>query len=495
MLFNSIKYLVFFPIVSITYFAIPFKYRWAWLLLSSYYFYMNWNPKYAVLLFTSTIITYFSGILIEKANNIQHTGNKVRIKKFWVSISIVSNLGILFFFKYFNFLNDNMSYLMDKLGLVWSVPNFNILLPVGISFYTFQVLSYTIDIYRGVTKAEKHFGRYALFVSFFPQLLAGPIEKSRNLLPQFRIEHKFDYDRVKNGLLLMLWGYLKKIVVADRLAILVNSVYGNPFEYEGFILIIATLFFSFQLYFDFSAYSDIAIGSAQVMGYRLNKNFDKPFFSKSTVEFYKKWHISLSIWLNDYLFIPLSRGKCTKFKIYKNIMVVWITSGIWHGANWNFIIWGILNGLYNVLGKEFKQVRDKIIKISKLNTDTFKYNLYRIVITFLLISFSRIFFRAHTFEQAIYIIKNLFVYNPNVFFDGSLFDLMLGKKEFYMALFCVFMLLLIEYVSSKRNLLEELRCKSIVVRWSVYYILIFIIIIFGVYGPGYNPTQFIYFKF
>ncbi len=300
MLFNSEQFLIFFPIVTILFFLCPQRLKWLWLLLVSYYFYMSWNPSYAILILISTIITYFSGIFIGRINESSYSYKlKEKWKRIFVAISFISNLSILFFFKYFDFIDDSIRDLAGLTGFEWHKSKFNILLPVGISFYTFQALSYTMDIYRDKLKPEKHFGIYALFVSFFPQLVAGPIERSNNLLPQFREIKKFDYERIKSGLLLMLWGFFQKVVIADRLAVLVDTVYNNPSDYEGVQFILATIFFSFQILCDLSGYSDIAIGAAKVLGYDLMKNFDRPYFSKSLREFWRRWHISLSTWFRD----------------------------------------------------------------------------------------------------------------------------------------------------------------------------------------------------
>ncbi len=351
--FNSISFLIFFPFVTLCYFLIPHKIRWIWLLISSYYFYASWNPKFAILMAVTTIITYLSGIIIEKANEIYDKEKSILLKKFVVFLSLTACLGILFTFKYFNFFSINLIRVFSWLDITINIPQFDLLLPIGISFYTFKSLSYTMDIYRNDIKAERNLGKYALFVSFFPQLLAGPIEKSKDFLCQFSEKQAFDYERVKNGLLLMLWGFFQKLVVADRLAILVNTVYDNPSAYKGFEIIVATIFFSFQIYCDFSSYSDIARGAAQVLGFRSTNNFKQPYFSKSIKEFWRRWHITLSSWFKDYLYFPLGGNKCGKLRNYFNIMVVFLVSGLWHGAGLNYIIWGGLHGIFHVAGDFF----------------------------------------------------------------------------------------------------------------------------------------------
>jgi len=342
MLFNSIDFLIFFPIVTIAYFLIPHRFRYLWLLFASYYFYMCWNPKYALLMATSTVITWASGILIDRANNKKNKTEqeKTKEKKLWVALSFISNLAILFFFKYFDFALANVNAVLAQFNFELIQPAFDVVLPVGISFYTFQALSYTVDIYRKEIYAEKNILKYALFVSFFPQLVAGPIERSKNLLVQFNKEHHFDYKRVKNGLLLMLWGFFMKLVIADRVAMVVDQVYNNYTQYAGFEIAIATVFFAIQIYCDFGSYSNIAIGAAQVMGFTLMENFRQPYFSKSVAEFWRRWHISLSSWFRDYLYIPLGGNRKGKVRKYINLMIVFLTSGLWHGASWHFVVWG-----------------------------------------------------------------------------------------------------------------------------------------------------------
>lgn len=351
-----------------------------------------------------------------------------------------------------------------------------------------------MDVYRGDVKAQKSLGKYALFVSFFPQLVAGPIERSTHLLAQLDKEYKFDYDRVKNGLLLMLWGLFKKIVIADRLAVLVNTVYNTPRDYEGFILIIASIFFAFQIYCDFSSYSDIAIGAANVMGYDLMKNFNRPYFSKSIAEFWRRWHISLGTWFRDYLYFPLGGSKVSKLKRYRNIMIVFLVSGLWHGASWNFIIWGALHGIYQLIGIELKPIRDKIVKVFKIDRNTVSHKLYSIITTFILVDFAWIFFRANNFKDARYIVRKLFVFNPWVLFDGTLYKLGLDPKEYNMAIWSLFILISIHILQRKVKIREKLYLQNILLRYGVYIFTILFIFTFGFYGEE-VVQEFIYFQF
>ncbi|MCB2296266.1 MBOAT family O-acyltransferase [Clostridium tagluense] len=495
MLFNSIGFLIFFPLVTILYFLIPHKFRWVWLLITSYYFYMCWNPKYAILLGISTIITYISGLLIGKVNIIKNVHRATRLKKIIVFASFASNLGILFTFKYLNFFLSSLNTVLLKFHILLTIPTFDFLLPAGISFYTFQALSYTMDVYRGDIKPVKNLGKYALFVSFFPQLVAGPIEKSKDLLYQFNEKHYFDYDRVKNGLLLMLWGFVQKVLIADRLALLVNTVYDNPKNYKGFEIIIATVFFAFQIYCDFSSYSDIARGSAEVMGFRLSKNFESPYFSKSIKEFWRRWHITLSGWFKDYLYFPLGGNRCSKLRNYFNIMVVFIASGLWHGAAINFVIWGGLHGIYQVLGDLFKPVKEKLISIFKIKTDVLAYKVFQALTTFILVDFAWIFFRSGSFTYAKITIKNMMTFNPWVFTDGSIFKLGLDEKDFLISVIGIFIVLAINAIQSCKNLRLELAKQNLIFKWSLYLVTIISILVFGMYGPTFDVQKFIYFQF
>ena len=450
---------------------------------------MNWSPKFAVLILISTVITYLSGIFIEKARK-ENSGHK----KIFVAISFISNLAILIGFKYFYFLDENLGILFNTIGIDWKLSTWNVMLPVGISFYTFQALSYTMDVYRGEITATRHFGKYALFVSFFPQLVAGPIEKSVNLLPQFDRVHKFDYDRIKDGLVMMMWGFFKKLVIADRLAILVNTVFSDPSKYTGFELVIATVFFSFQILCDFSAYTDIAIGAAKVLGYDLMKNFDRPYFSKSIPEFWRRWHISLGAWFRDYLYFPLGGSKVSQWKKYRNIMIVFLVSGIWHGASWNFLIWGFLHGLYQVIDLFLSPFIYKLYAKYDISTKSFNYKLYKIVLTFTLVSFAWIFFRADNLSDAFYIIKKLSIFDTQVFCGDGIYNLGLQKREFNIAIISILVLLGVDLLERKVNLLNALKKQNIFLRWSVYVFFIIYILFYGVYGGDGNAT-FIYFQF
>jgi D-alanyl-lipoteichoic acid acyltransferase DltB (MBOAT superfamily) len=397
MLFNSWQFLIFFPLVVVAYFLLPYRFRWMLLLGASYYFYMCWKPEYALLLVLSTVIDYYTGIQMGKAAS-------RRQRKFYLGVSLSSNLGILFLFKYFNFLNASARAVFDQFNIFYNVPMFELLLPVGISFYTFQTLSYSIDVYRGRIAPEKHLGMFALYVTFFPQLVAGPIERSTNLLPQFYRQHNVDRHRIIDGLKLMLWGFFKKIVIADRLAAYVNQAYNHPAGASGVDLLVATYFFAFQIYCDFSGYSDIAIGAARVMGFELMENFRRPYLAKSIAEFWQRWHISLSTWFKDYLYVPLGGNRVAKWRWCCNLFVVFLVSGLWHGANWTFVIWGALHGFYLVFSILTSNLRGKLLQALRLDRLKGLVQVSRILLTFHLVLFSWIFFRANNLAEAFLII-------------------------------------------------------------------------------------------
>ncbi|MBN1598307.1 MAG: MBOAT family protein [Bacteroidales bacterium] len=481
MLFNSLEFIIFFPIVVALYFAISPKYRWILLLLASYYFYMCWNYKYIILIALSTIIDYIAGILIYRSE-------KKKLRTLFLLASLGTNLGLLFFFKYFNFFGESINFVIDQFNIFKSyhVPYYNYLLPVGISFYTFQTLSYTIDIYKRERSPEYHFGKFALFVSFFPQLVAGPIERSVNLLPQFHKDFKFDYERVKSGILLMCWGFFKKVVIADRLAEYVNEVYNHAPDYHGLPLILATLFFAFQIYCDFSGYSDIAIGSAKIMGYDLMTNFRRPYLAVSIQDFWRRWHISLSTWFRDYVYIPLGGNRVAKWRWHFNLMATFVISGLWHGANWTFIIWGALHGIYQSSAVLSKKLRGKINDTVGLTSSPVTHYILQIVFTFILVIFGWIFFRANSLGDAILVIKNFFV------FDGvGEINLFRVPADFSIALVSIGLLLFIEVFEEHIQLYEKLQQIARPVKWVVLVVLILCVFTLGMW----EEQDFLYFQF
>lgn len=498
MLFNSYQFLIFFPIVTLIYFLIPHKIRYIWLLICSYYFYMCWNAKYALILFFSTAATYLSGVIIDKINNkIQGDNKKVKLKKTTVATCFIINLSILFMFKYFDFAVSNINKILGVLHIQLLNPSFDVVLPVGISFYIFQALSYIVDVYREDVKVEKNFLRYALFVSFFPQLVAGPIERSKNLLGQLYEKHAFDFNRAKDGFLLMFWGLFQKIVVADRVAIVVDTIFNKFPQYSGMYVIIGAVLFAFQIYCDFSGYSMIAIGAAKIMGFNLMENFNSPYMSMSVAEFWRRWHISLSTWFKDYLYIPLGGNRKGRLRKYINIMIVFLVSGLWHGASWHYVIWGALNGIFQVIGDLTKNTRNWIIEKLHMSREKASHKIMQIGITFILVDFSWVFFRAKGLKNAVKMLKSIFTeFNPWVLFDESLFKLGLARKEFHFMLLAISILIFVDVVKWKgKSVRNWVYNQELWFRWAFYYASIFTILIFGIWGPTYSESAFIYFQF
>jgi len=498
MLFNSIDFIIFFPIVVLLYFVIPKKMRYLWLLAASYYFYMGWNAKYALLLAFSTLITYLSGLLLDYINRKELVEAKsVFYKKIVVASSVLINLGVLCFFKYVNFATHLLVNAFSQMGIILDVPAFDVVLPVGISFFTFQALSYTIDVYRGEIYAEHNVFRYALYVSFFPQLVAGPIERSKNLIRQLATYTKFNFEKARDGLYLMLWGYFLKMVLADRIAVVVDTVYNNYEQYPGWFLIVATVLFAFQIYCDFAGYSTIAIGAAEILGINLIENFDAPYTATSVAGFWRRWHISLTSWFRDYLYIPLGGNRKGTVRKYLNRLIVFLASGLWHGAGLHFVAWGGINGLYQIIGEILRPIRTRIIKILHLTPESIGYKLYQALLTFMLVDVSWIYFRASSMKDANAILHSIIhAENPWILFDGSLYKLGLNDKNFRLMVICIIVLIFVDVLKRFgiciRKIIAE---QDYIIRWLVVTFAVFFILTYGMWGPGYNESNFIYFQF
>lgn len=474
MLFNSIAFAIFLPVVFAIYWLVPHKFRMALLLITSYYFYMSWNPKYVVLILMTTIISFFSAKLIARQQNII-------IKKIILIFTCVICLGVLLFFKYFNFISESVVTLLNAISLPVSPITLNVLLPVGISFYTFQTLSYVIDVYRG-GEPENNLGVYATFISFFPQLVAGPIERTENLLPQIKSEKSFDYDTASYGLKLMAWGFFKKLAIADVTAKYVDAAYNSLHACTGFDLLIAIFFFTIQIYCDFSGYSDIAIGTAKLLGINLMTNFKSPYLSKSIKEFWSRWHISLSTWFRDYVYIPLGGNRCSKIKRDRNLIITFLISGLWHGANWTFVIWGGIHGIAQVLENRFVCANKNFSKT---------VNIIKWLTVFAFCNLAWVFFRAQTLNDAIYVIETIIMdlKTPSLFLYNTLG---LEKINLVFILFSILVLFIYDYLSLSRDVIKWISSKGIVLRWIIYLMLIWSILF---YMPPSGTSEFVYFQF
>ena len=483
--FNSIGYLVFLAGNVLVFYLLPHRARAYQLLLGSYFFYMCWNPAYALLMLLSTVVTYGCGLLV---------GGKVWNKrKLWLTLSFLLNLGILFFFKYFNFLSDLIGQGLSLLGLAWQPPLLNVLLPVGISFYTFQALGYTVDVYRGDILPERNFAYYALFVSFFPQLVAGPIERSGNMLRQIKEEHPFRPENLRDGALPVLWGLFKKVVLADNLAVMVNAVYNAPGAHSGGAFVLATVAFAIQIYCDFSAYTDIARGSAKMLGFELMENFRCPYFATSIQDFWRRWHISLSSWFRDYLYVPLGGNRKGKARQLLNLMIVFFVSGLWHGAALTFVVWGLLNGLYQVISILLRPVKQKLLTLLHIGEENPALHLFRILFTFFLTCVAWVLFRANSLTDAAAIFQSLLAL-PQTGFTADLLLMNITVPALWMLGICTAVLLTADYFITERGLMQKIN-RSVAVRYAVYFVILAAILIFGSWGDGFAPQDFVYFQF
>jgi D-alanyl-lipoteichoic acid acyltransferase DltB (MBOAT superfamily) len=468
MIFNSVHFIFFFIATTILYYALPHRFRWAFLLAISCYFYMVFRPIYILILAGTIVVDYVAGLFLESTTN-------PRRKKIFLVASIIANVGVLAVFKYYNFINDNLTELLGVFHLKNEIPMLRILLPIGLSFHTFQAMSYTIEVYRGKQQAEKHFGMYALYVMFYPQLVAGPIERPQNILHQLKEKVVFNYDHIVSGLKLILWGLFVKVVIADRLSIYVDIVYNSPEHHSAISSLVATLFFTFQIYCDFSGYSSIAIGCAKVLGIDLMINFRRPYMSTSIREFWSRWHISLSTWFRDYLYIPLGGNRVSVYRNMFNLFFVFLVSGLWHGANWTFIIWGALHGLYLMM----EIVIDRLVPSIKLPRSI------RWILNFVLVAIAWVFFRASNFQTAKQILKNIYTFKPGPLYIGN-------ASYLVYSFFAILFLFAAEYNAEKlNNRYAWLYSERKVLRWSAYLLLILTLLSIGVFNGG----QFIYFQF
>jgi len=490
MFFNSIDFALFFPVVFILYWLVAkkLKIRNLLILVASYVFYGWWDERFLILIVISSAVDYFIGLKLGRTNN------KV-VRKWLLGASLFVNLGFLFYFKYANFFIESFVNSFRLFGSEIEISTLHIILPVGISFYTFQTLSYTIDVYRGKIKPTKDILAFFSFVAFFPQLVAGPIERASHLLPQFHKTYTFNYNQIKSGLLLMAFGLFKKMVIADRAALYVNEVYSDVDSFGSVTYIYGTILFAFQIYCDFSGYSDIAIGVSRTMGFDLMKNFNLPYFATSLTDFWRRWHISLSTWFRDYVYIPLGGSRKGKLRTYINLFAVFVISGLWHGAAWTFVIWGAIHGFVLMVEKGIQEFKIPVLPRGIISGHNFAVRWFFQLVIFAIVCLAWIFFRANSLTDAWTVLSGIFTkFNWRDLLNQETYLVGFKAYEFRVVVISILVLIGVEIYHRKYNLVRTVQNLNIVLRWIFYLIIVFAIILFGMYGE--NTTQeFIYFQF
>ena len=487
MLFNSLQFALFFVVVTTLYFVLPHRARWPLLLGASCYFYMALIPIYIVILGGTIVVDYAAGILIERSTGTARRG--------WLILSLLANVGILAVFKYYNFLSANVNLALSAFGHANLLHSLDLILPVGLSFHTFQAMSYTIEVYRGRQKAERNPGIYALYVMFYPQLVAGPIERPQNLLHQFRERHVFDEERVVLGLRRMFWGLFKKLVIADRLALLVNPVFNAPGKHSSLVLLLALYAFAFQIYADFSGYTDIAIGAAEVMGFRLRENFQRPYAARTISEFWSRWHISLSTWFRDYVYIPLGGNRVTRIHWYRNLVIVFLVSGLWHGANWTFIVWGGLHAAFMIFGVMSREWRARLAEFTGVTRHPRIHNALAWACTFNLVTLAWVFFRANNVGEAVKLLRRALLGLPASLWHPTLSvelaQMGIGRTDLLMTILFVLTMEVLQYYRERTGMPSLLSRQPVYIRWAVYPTALLLIAVFG----QNDAVPFIYFQF
>ena len=479
----SAEFFVFLPIVVAINFIVPRKFKYIWLFITSLFFYASIDVKSAVVLVISIAMAYGFGLLLEK--------NKQN--KAILSVAIAIHIAVLVACKYLNFIEKTF---LSLTGRTEEAVNLNLLATLGISFYMLKIIGYLIDVYRGDLVAEKNPLKVGLYVSFFPQITQGPIERAKNMLPQFNFPLTVDYDMLRDGLLEIIWGYFLKLVVADRLAIYVNNVYADPMGAVGFTTLVATVFYTFEIYTDFAGYTHIAIGISRILGIDVMENFKCPYLASSIAGFWRRWHISLSTWLRDYLYIPLGGNRKGTVRKYLNIMIVFLVSGLWHGAGWTFVVWGLLHGLFQVIGYILKPVRDWCVNVFKVERNAFSHRVLKVLVTFLLVNFAWVFFRASSLSEAFLIIKNSLVFTPWMLADGSLYKHGLDSADFFVAIVGLIIVVVTDLVNYNGFVIRERILKQgIWIRYIIVIAAIISILVLGIWGPGYDSAAFIYQQF
>ena len=483
----SFSFLIFLPIVVFLYAVLPQRVRYLWLLAVSIFFYLSAGPVYGIFLLLSIVLTYTAARWME---------HRPGSKKMILVLCLILNLGVLGVLKYAAFFCSSAVGILSLFHVKVSDPSIQLLLPVGISFYMFQALGYVIDVYRGEIAAEKNILRYALFVSFFPNVLSGPIERAGHMLPQFNNPPKFSYDNMRLGLLRMLWGYFLKMVLADRIAIIVNQVYASPGNYPGTVLLITAILYTFQIYCDFGGYTSIAIGAAKICGFELTENFDSPYLAESIAQFWRRWHRSLSFWFRDYLYFPLGGNRRGNVRKYINIMIVFLVSGLWHGAAWTFVIWGGLHGLYQIIGHILMPLRNRLVELFHVDRKSFSHRLLKVLITFLLVTLAWVFFRVKSLSGAVLILTRMWHFTPSVLTDGTLYQLGLDRPNFLLMVAGLLLLIWTDICNYRKiRIAEQILEQGIWLRFLIGIGAVLVILLCGIWGPGYDASSFIYYKF
>ncbi|MGB4593536.1 MAG: MBOAT family O-acyltransferase [Coriobacteriia bacterium] len=493
MQFTSVAYMLFLAVGVAVYYTLPgVRSRTIWLLATSIAFYYSLSAAWTVVLLVVVLIGYVGGRCIQSARD-PVDGKRALV------VSIVLVVGVLAVFKYASFASSVVRDLLTFSGVSATLPLLRLALPVGVSFWTFQTIAYLVDVHRGRISAERNLLTYALFVSFFAHVTAGPIARGGQLLPQLAEKRRFSYEDMRSALLLMGWGFFKKLLVADPLGVIVNTVYGDPQAWpgrtHGLVLLIATLAFAVQIYCDFSGYTDIVRGSARLFGVDLARNFDRPYFARSVKEFWRRWHMTLMEWLKDYVYIPLGGSRVSKVRRYVNILAVFLLSGLWHGAGYTFIVWGLLNGAYQILGDLTSGIRTRVAGALKIDRDGPAWGLVQIVITFSLISVAWVFFRAESLTDALYILPRMFFPTTGVLSDGTFLHLGLSKPQTMVAGMSALFVFGVDFVSTRTDLPGLLYRRPVALRWAAYIALVLTIVVFGYYGATYSASSFAYFKF
>ena len=474
--FLSLPFLCFFPVTALGCFLLPRRWKNLWLLLASWFFYLCAGPVYLTLLLFVIAASYAGGLALGR-----------RRSRGTLALCLCVGVGLLFLFKYVNFALSLAAGALKAVGVVWNAPALDIALPVGISFYVFQALGYLLDVWRGKAEAQRSFLLHALFLSFFPQIVSGPIGRAGELTPQFLADRPFDYDRLRRGLVRFLWGAFQKVVLADRLGVLVSTVFAEPGSYGAVQAAGAAVAFSFQIYCDFSGYTDMALGTAEALGFTLRENFRQPYFATSIAGFWRRWHISLTSWFRDYLYIPLGGSRRGTARKYRNILIVFLVSGLWHGAALTFVVWGLINGLYQVAGELTRPARDRAWSALRVGEDSLLRRGVGVACTFLLATLAWVFFKAGSLGNAAAVLGAM-THGPAWVY----LSMGLDRWELLIAAAGLLLLLLVDLLRARRDLLADYLALPRALRWCVVWVLLFACLIFGSYGTGYDAQDFLY---